>query len=257
MASGNQYFWDFFRLSVIADFKAGAAKNRLGYMWWVIEPMMMMAVFYFVFGLLLQRGGPGYIYDLLVGVTLWTWFSNTVTRTMQSLERSSGLLQQVYVPKFLLPLVTVVSEFFKSIALVLLLLVVLALGKGIAPSWSLLPILLALQLLLAAACGVFVAVFLPFIHDVKFLVQMGLRVAMFTSGVFYRIDEAVPEEYRQYLLLNPLASLIAEFRQVLVEGATPDWGWLAYVCGFSSVFLIFGLLLLVKYDRYYPRLLVK
>jgi lipopolysaccharide transport system permease protein len=75
--------------------------------------------------------------------------------------------------------------------------------------------------------------------------------------VFYRIDEAVPEEYRQYLLLNPLASLIAEFRQVLVEGATPDWGWLAYVCGFSSVFLIFGLLLLVKYDRYYPRLLVK
>lgn len=257
MVSRNQYFWDFFRLSVVADFKSNAAKNRLGYIWWLLEPLMMMAVFYFVFGMLLQRGGPGYIYDLLVGVTLWIWFANTVTRTMESLGRSSQLLQQVYVPKFLLPLITVVSEFLKSIVLVALLLLILALGKGISPSWSWLPLLLAMQLLLAAACGVFVAVFLPFIHDVKFLVQMGLRVAMFTSGVFYRIDEAIPEQFREYLLLNPLASLISEFRQVLVEGAAPDWTWLAYVTGFSIILLAFGLMLLVKYDRHYPRLLVK
>ena len=257
MISHNQYFWDFFRLSVIAEFKANAAKNRLGYVWWLLEPLMMMAVFYFVFGMLLQRGGSGFIYDLLVGITLWIWFSNTVTHTMESLGRSSQLLQQVYVPKFLLPLITVTSEFLKSIVLVTLLLLVLVFSKGVTLSWGWLPLLLFIQLVLAAAFGVFVAVFLPFIHDVKFLVLMGLRVAMFTSGVFYNINEEIPEQFRDYLLLNPLASLIVAFRKVLVDGSPPDLMWLIYVSVFAFILLVIGLCLLVKYDKVYPRLLVR
>ena len=96
---------------------------------------------------------------------------------------------------------------------------------------------------------------LPFMNDVKYIVTMVLRLGMFLSGVFYRIDVAVPEEYRDYLMLNPLATLIAEARNVLVSGSPPQLGWLLYVFAVSLVLLVIGYWLIKRHDRVYPRLL--
>jgi len=86
---------DFIRVNVSADFRLEAAQNRLGVFWWFMEPLMMMAIFYVVFGLVLERGGNGFVYYLLVGISSWMWFTSTVTRTMNSISRSAQLIQQI------------------------------------------------------------------------------------------------------------------------------------------------------------------
>ncbi len=255
MASKHHYYLDFFRLSVIAQFSRDASRNRLGYAWWVLEPALMLAVFYVVFGLILQRGGPGFIYDLLVGVTLWSWFSNTMQKSTASISRSAQLMQQIYIPKQLLPLISVSAEALKALILVIILLFILAITIGPSATWLWLPLILALQLLFGTACGMITAHLLPFMNDVKYIVTMVLRLAMFLSGVFYRIDVAVPEAYRDYLMLNPLATLIAEARNVLVSGSPPQLDWLLYVFAISLVLLIIGYWLIKRHDRVYPRLL--
>ena len=215
----------------------------------------MLAVFYVVFGLILERGGPGFIYDLLVGVTLWSWFSSTMQKSTASIQRSSQLMQQVYIPKQLLPLIAICSEAIKAVILMAILLFILAVTIGPSQTWLWLPVLFLLQLLFGAACGMITAHLLPFMNDVKYVVTLVLRLGMFLSGVFYRIDEAVPEEYRDYLMLNPLAALIAEARHILVAGEPPSTGWMLYILAFSLVILLIGSILITKYDKVYPRLL--
>ncbi len=255
VASSRRYYLDFCRLSILAEFSRDAARNRLGYAWWVLEPALMLAVFYIVFGMILQRGGPGFIYDLLVGVTLWSWFSSTVQKSTTSIQRASHLMQQVYIPKQLLPLIAISSEAVKAMILVAILLFILAITIGPSITWLWLPVLLVLQLLFAAGCGMITAHLLPFMNDIKYVVTLVLRLGMFLSGVFYRIDEAVPEEYRDYLMLNPLATLIAESRHILVAGEAPQLQWLLYVFVVSLALLAVGFLLINRHDKVYPRLL--
>ncbi len=254
LASKSRYYYDFVRLSIRAEFTRDAARNRLGYAWWVLEPTLMLAVFYLVFGLILERGGADFIYHLLVGVALWSWFSLSIQKATASIQQATGLMQQVYIPKHLLPLAAICGEAIKALILLAILLLILGatLGPGIA--WLWLPPLFALQLLFAGGIGLITAHLLPFMNDVRFMVTLLLRLGMFLSGVFYHIDEAVPVEYRDWLMLNPLASLIAEARRVLVAGQAPQWNWLLYVLAVSATLLAVGALLIARYDKQYPRL---
>ena len=253
----HRYFFDFFRLSLAAEFSRDMARNKLGVAWWLLEPALMLAVFYLVFGKILMRGGPDFIYDLLVGVALWTAFSNTVQRCTASVERASQLMQQVYVPKILLPLICVATEAIKLLILMGVLLGILAVTIGPSATWVWLPVILVLQTLFAGACGIITGLAVPFMNDIKYVVTLLLRLGMFMSGVFYRIDEAVPVEYRDYLMLNPLATLIAETRHILVAGTAPSGPWMLYTLAVSLILLAFGSLLITRLDRVYPRLLAK
>ncbi len=255
VASSRRYYFDFCRLGVLAEFSRDAARNRLGYVWWVLEPALMLAVFYLAFGVILQAGGKHFLYDLLVGVTLWSWFSGTIQRCTASIQQASQFMQLLYIPKHLLPLVCMISEAAKALILMAILLLVLGFTIGPSRAWLWLPVLFVTQFLFAGGCGLITAHLLPFMNDVKYMVTLLLRVGMFLSGVFYRIDEAVAEEYRDYLTLNPLAAMIAEMRRVLVSGEPPNFGWLLYVGAISLALLILGCLLISRYDKVYPRLL--
>ncbi len=215
----------------------------------------MLAVFYLVFGFILQRGGPGFIYDLLVGVTLWAWFSSSIQKTTTSIQQASLLMQQVYIPKHLLPIIAISAEAAKALILFVILLFILGLTIGPSLTWLWLPVLFLLQLLFASACGMITAHMLPFMNDIRHVVTLLLRLGMFLSGVFYRIDEEVPEEYREWLMLNPLATMIAETRHILIAGENPDYIWLLYVFLISLVLLSIGLVLIRQHDKTYPRLL--
>lgn len=247
---------DFIRVNVSADFRLEAAQNRLGVFWWFMEPLMMMAIFYVVFGLVLERGGNGFVYYLLVGISSWMWFTSTVTRTMNSISRSAQLIQQIYIPKYLLPCVAVCVEFLKSMIVFGLLLALLAGLKGVTMSWLHLPTIMLTQLLFSAACGVVMAGLVPFANDLKFVVQLSLRALMFLSGVFFLIDDKIPEPYVDYLLLNPMANIITEFRNILVDGMAPNWPLILTINGVSILMLAIGFGLIHHFDRRYPKVLL-
>lgn len=239
-----------------ADLRAEAARAYLGMLWWVLEPLLQMAVFYIVFGYLLQRGGPNFVYFLLCGLVMWRWFANSIVRGAVAISSNAGLMSQVYLPKYLFPPMALIANGLKFLIVFSLLIAYLIVGGYMLQlSWIALPFLLATQVLLIAACASLLAAVMPFLPDLKMLIESGLTLMMFMSGVFYDIA-ALPERIQFYFRLNPMATLIENYRAVLIHGAWPDWQALGIIALVSMVGLGAALYLLIRYDRVYPRAVI-
>lgn len=241
---------------VYSALRTEVAKRFLGFLWWVIEPVMYMGVFYIVFGLGLRHGGPDYAPFLLCGLIAWKWFEGTVRQAGSSIGMNAGLLQQIHVPKYLFALIQVLSNSFKFlIVLALLLVFLLVIGKPVTPAWlALVPVLLT-QLVLIISVGFFLAAVIPFAQDLKQVVDNLLMLLMFMSGIFFSAEQ-VPESMRFIFELNPMVVLIAAYRSILLAGQWPQWAQLGYVLLVSAPLLLIAGLIFKRFDRHYPKLML-
>ena len=98
-----------------------------------------------------------------------------------------------------------------------------------------------------------VAAIVPFVPDLAKIVPPMLYMTMFLSGVFYS-QSMIPQEYVSYFRFNPMAGLIMEYRKVMLDHLMPDFVYLGKVALYSGFLLLFGLWILNRFDRTYPRL---
>ncbi|PAU56401.1 ABC transporter permease [Pseudomonas indica] len=241
---------------VYSDLRTEIARRFLGFLWWIIEPVMYMAVFYIVFGLALRQGGPDYVPFLLCGMIAWKWFDGSVRQASISITGNSGLIQQIFVPKSLLALIQILGNTFKFLIVLLLLLTFLLL-IGKRPSWhwlSLLPIMLT-QLFLIVSLGLLLAAIIPFAQDFKQVVDNLMMLLMFMSGIFFSAD-SVPMSMRPLFELNPMVLLIESYRAVLLDNQWPGWSGLGYVWMVGTPMLLAALFTIRRNERRYPKMMI-
>ncbi|WP_165903345.1 ABC transporter permease [Thiobaca trueperi] len=237
-----------------ADLRAEAAKTYVNYLWWVLDPILSMLVFYVVFGFIFHRGGEGYVPFLLTGLVAWTWYNQTLSHAGSTILNGKGLINQVYVPKLVFPLVTFLTDLTKfAVVLCVLLLFLLISGYSPSASWLALPLVLLTQLLLCMALGLVLAAIVPYLPDLKLLVGHLLHLQFFLSGVFYSAND-IPEPYRFWFFLNPMASLIHDYHVILLKGGWPHWGRLTVIALLSLLVLTLATILIQRLDQVYPRL---
>jgi lipopolysaccharide transport system permease protein len=218
-----------------------------------LEPILTIAVFYVVFGMLFERGGEGFVSFLLLGVTAWFWFQNSVSRSVSSIRKEMRLMSQVYVPKYAFPLTAVVFMLFKNLFVIAVLVGTLMVIETPSFTWVFYILISLVQFILILGIALLVAAIVPFIPDLVLVIPPLLRLAMFLSGVFYAQD-MIPPEYVPYFRYNPMAGLIMEYRKIMLLEQMPDFVYLFKVALISSLILTFALWLLAKLDRVYPRL---
>lgn len=238
---------------VKSELSAETSRTYLSYFWWILEPCLTIAVFYIVFGMLFDRGGEGFVSFLVLGVTSWFWFQHSVSRATGSISKDTKLMLQVYVPKYVFPLASITFGLFKHIFVILILVGLLTLLENPSVTWLFYGLILLVQLLLIASLSFVVAAVEPFVPDLKLIIGPLLRLGMFVSGVFYS-QTMIPPDYVRYFRYNPMAGLIMEYRKVMLYGQFPDFVYLAKVAFISLLVLTFGLWLLAKCDKIYPRL---
>jgi lipopolysaccharide transport system permease protein len=249
-----QAYLDLIRYKVYAELSAEAARTFLGILWWLIEPVLYMSVFYLIFGVMFQRGGEGFVYFLLVGLVVWKWFDSSIRNGMVSLQTNAAVIQQVYQPKFIFPMIVVLINTFKFLfVMLLLLLFLLVSGKSASIAWLALLPLIGIHFLLIAGITSLFATVIPFVPDLKWVVDNGLTMMFFLSGVFFDIS-TLPEPFQGWLRLNPMAVLIENYRSVLLLEQMPDWGQLFWVLLFSCMLVATALRVFTRYDRIYPKL---
>ena len=201
-----------------------------------------------------KRGGEGFIYFLLVGLVVWKWFDSSIRSGMVSLQTNAAVIQQVYQPKFIFPVIVVLINTAKFLLVMLLLLLFLLIsGKPVSITWLALLPLIGVQFVLIVGITSVCATVIPFLPDLKWVVDNGLTMLFFLSGVFFDIS-AMPEHLQGWLRLNPMAVLIDSYRSVLLLGQMPDWGHVFWVLLFSCVLVVVALHLFSRYDRIYPKL---
>ncbi len=239
----------------LADLHADAARGYVGFVWWVLEPILYMGAFYVAFGLGIRAGGAYKLLFLLCGLVPWKVFSSTVQNGGGIIQANSGLIQQVYLPKYVLPWMVLVTNGLKFLIILGLLLLFTGLSKGPALSWLALPVVVAVELLLTLALTCLVAAVVPLLPDLDLIVSNGLIVMMFVSGVFNDISH-LPPRLARVLDFNPMVHVIAAFRAVLLDQTWPDWVALGWVAGFSLLVYGLGFALLRRFDRAYPKLMI-
>lgn len=243
-------------LKVKSNLRSEVSKNYLSYFWWIVEPVLMISVFYLVFSTLLNRGDENFIYYLMVGVVFWLWFSNIVSHSVLSILGAGPLITQVYFPKIILPLIIVLVDTFKQSIVVLILLLFIGVTHGISGSWLALPVLFVAQFIVNIAASLTVAALTPFVPDLRFLVDISLSMLMFCSGIFYDLELIAPE-YHDLFMLNPIANLITQYRSVLLHGNWPEWSGVIALSIACSLIIFLMASIIKKNDRLYPRLAIQ
>ncbi|MBA3420956.1 MAG: ABC transporter permease [Thermoleophilaceae bacterium] len=242
------------RYLVSSSLKTEHANTVLGFLWWVLDPLLLASVYVLLVGVLLQRGGPDFPIFVVAGIIAWELFSKGSLNMVSGTVRKEASMRQVVFPKSVLPLSEIGAAAIHW-AFAFSVLLVIAIPFGIYPSaYALLalPIVLV-QLVLTLGVGFFLSAFNIFFRDTTRLMQYVFRIGFYLSPVLYPVS-VVPERFRDLYLLNPFATLIPAYRDVVMEHRLPDFGALAIVAGGSIVVLILGYLFFVRCQPWFAKL---
>ena len=197
-------------------------RSVLGFLWTMLNPLLMMLVQTIVFSALFQGMIEHFAVYLLSGTILWNFFAQSTTMAMNNLIWAGGLVNKIYVPKS----VFVVSAIFVGLvnlllALIPLTLIILFTGPPFSFALLFLPIPILLTFMFALGVGLIVATLAVFFVDVVDIYQVGLMVVMYLTPLFYPIT-IIPESYRSFFHLNPIYYFIEIFRQPIYQGVLPE-----------------------------------
>lgn len=251
------YYLELIAYKVYADLRAETSRTYFSLLWWIIEPALFMAGFYVVFAILLERRTADFAVFLLVGLTVWKWFASSIAHASGSILGNQGLMQQVYLPKIVFPVVVVLTDAVKFAVAFLVLLALLGFHGGVfGPAWLALPALLLIQLLLIGGFSCLAAALVPLVPDIRFLIDNVMFLMMFLSGIFFSRED-IPANLQTLFYLNPMASLIEAYRGVLLANAWPSPSEMAAIAVAGAALLALAALVTHRLDRVYPRLTVQ
>ncbi|WP_243039092.1 ABC transporter permease [Dyella sedimenti] len=219
--------------------------SMLGVVWSMINPLALLAVFSFVFGVVMRArwGESGSVnFSLLIysGLVLFILLSDVINKAPLLIIQNSNYVKKVVFPLEVLPAVTVGSALVNlALALLILLVGQLWFGGGITWTWLLLPVVLAPFVMMNLGLVFFLSSLGVYLRDIAQLTGIVVMVLMYMSPILYPVS-MVPEEYRPWLSLNPLSIPVSALREITLYGQMPDWAALGIYALVSYVMLIAG-----------------
>ncbi|MBZ5535393.1 MAG: ABC transporter permease [Acidobacteriia bacterium] len=224
------------------DVKVRYKQTALGAAWAVIQPLFMMIIFAFAFGKLVRVPTDGVPAPLFyyVAIMPWTFFSNALASSSNSLIANSNLITKVYFPRMIIPFAAVGSGLLDfGIAFVLLLGLMPYYGMAISWQIVMLPVLIVLTTLLASAFGLCMSALSVIYRDVRHALPFIIQLWMFATPIIYPLS-LVPGKWRWLIRFNPLSGLIEGYRASLF-GLPFDWIGLSFSAGLTLIcFYAFG-----------------
>lgn len=227
--------------------RADASRMFLGYFWWALEPLLYVAVFYLVFGVILDSRREDFLLFLVCGKLPFMWFSGSVNTASNSMLAARGLIGQTNLPKVLFPLAKVQEGLYRQAA-VFALLFCIVYSNGIEPTftWFWLFPLMLVQYLVIVPCAILGSVLVCVAQDFMRVIALATIFLMFVSGIFWDVRSIPSLEMQQLIFaVNPIAFLLDSYRQVLMFNTLPDAGHLLWL-GLAGVAATCGAVALVS-----------
>lgn len=216
------------------DLKVKYRRSILGYLWSLLNPLLMLCVMSFVFSTIFESTIANFPLYLICGQTLWNFFNESTNMAMYSVLQNGALIKKVYIPKFIFPLSRVLSSFVTmSFSLVAILIVMLFTRAPI--HWTILLFWVPLVFLFLFCCGIGMVLsgLSVYFRDITHLYGVVTLAWMYITPIFYDIS-FLPEYVQSVITLNPMYHYITFFRDLILYGVLPSWDvWL--ICGGCSV----------------------
>jgi ABC-type polysaccharide/polyol phosphate export permease len=240
-------FHELLRNLVVRDIKVRYRRSVLGFVWVMLNPLLMMLVLSAVFSEVFRITTKNYTVYLLSGIVLWNFFSQSTAITVQAFLGNSNLIKKIYVPKSIFPLSTIISALVNFLfSLVPLILIVLFTGTPLSSRPHLLLIALALLFLFSLGIALLLSTITVFFHDVVYIYDVVLLAWMYATPVFYP-EEIIPERFSVILHLNPMYYFMSLFRGGLYMDLPDVMSKISWGCMYASVSLIVGFIVYIAY----------
>ena len=225
----------------------------LGLAWYLINPLVLMAAYWFLFGVVLKVFEvPDYPLFLLCGLVVWIFFSQTLTAASTSLLDQGALIRKARFRREAIPASVVAVQLVTFLVVfVLLAIVTVAIRGTLDPALLVLPVVLVCLAAFALGLALAVAVLHAFYRDVAPILGAALLPWFFLSPIFFDVENLTDRESAAFVLewVNPVAPFIVGVREVLYDGSVPDLAVLVYVVIAAALALLGGRWLFARLER--------
>jgi lipopolysaccharide transport system permease protein len=247
---------DLLFLLVRRDFVTFYKQTILGPLWFFIQPLFTTITFTFIFGKLAGISTDGLPQPLfyMTGITIWSYFSESLTKTSTVFRDNAGIFGKVYFPRLILPISIIISNLVKFAVQILLLIFLMIYYRIVGESFSptifilLFPILVILMALLGLGLGMIVTAMTNKYRDLAFLVAFGVQLLMYATPIIYPLS-TVLIKYKWLITLNPMTQIIEISRLAILGKGEFSIQTFLYTIFMTVVIFLFGVLIFNKVEK--------
>lgn len=231
---------------VVRDLKIKYRRSFLGYLWSLMNPLLMMWILTIVFSYVFRFDIPNYPLYLIIGQVVFNFVSESTTASMYSIVGNAALLKKVYVPKPIFPLARVASSFVTMLfSMVAIFIVMIATNVSLTPTLLLLPVPLFFLFIFSLGVSLIVSAVAVYLRDMFHLYSVFTTAWSFFTPIFYPIS-IVPDDFRWMLFWNPLFYIVSYFREIILNDTVPTLDSTVVCFELSIGTLILGMLIFKK-----------
>ena len=221
----------------------------LGVVWTFLNPLLMLAVYAFVFPYILRVEVENYTIFMIVALIPWNFFTTAVISGTSSITTSGVILKKVYFPREIIPISVTVSQLINFLITCLIMFVfILVSGVGFSVHLIFFPILVLIQSILILGINFILSSITVFVNDVAHFVQIAMTLGFYATPVVY-LSSMLPKEFQWAMHANPMAVLVESYRSALYYHQVPDLFWLAVWSVLSLIILVLGYLLFKRLEK--------
>ena len=247
---------DLVMMFVRRDFVSTYKQTVLGPIWFFIQPLLTTLTYVVIFGNVakLSTDGMPMLVFYMAGITVWNYFSQSLTSVSTVFTTNAQMFGKVYFPRLTMPLSIVLSNLVRFGIQFGLFLVVwayyLVRGSAMQPNLLVLltPVLVILMGLLALGLGMIFSALTTKYRDLAMLLTFGIQLLMYAAPIIYPLS-SVPSKYKWLILANPMSSIVETFRYAFLGSGTFSWLYLGYSAAATLVILFFGTVIFNKVEK--------
>ncbi len=248
-ALGIIHYRNLIRQLVLKDLKLKYRGSTLGFVWSLLNPLLMVIIYTIAFRYIIGVRGSGFVSLLLIGILAWTFFAASTGMSAGAIVDNGGLLKTVSFPRAVLPIATVMFNLAQFLLTAAVFLPLLALIYGTPPRAPalLFPIFVLLQLLTTVGVALAVATGTAFFRDLRHLLDVALAMMFWTTPIVYDF-RVIPDNWRWPVLLSPMSPYVLAYQNILHHGTWPPLEVWALAIAFAVVWSIGGALLFARFQ---------
>ncbi len=221
----------------------------LGVLWTFLNPLLMLAVYAFVFPYILRVNVDNYTIFMIVALIPWNFFTTAIQSGTGSVVANGNILKKVYFPREIIPISITTSQSVNFlITCIIMAVFIIFSGVGFSVHALLFPLLVLIQYILILGLTFILSALTVFVRDIDHFVSVILMLGFYATPIVYQ-GEMLPKKFQIFLKLNPMAQLVEAYRSILYYHRMPDMTMLV-IWGLGSVaLLVVGYLIFKKLEK--------
>ena len=246
------HYRELLRNLVLKDLKLKYRGSVFGFLWSLVNPLVMIGVYTVAFTFILRVRAEGFAFFVLLGILAWTFFATSAVMSAGAIADNGGLVKSLFFPRAILPMATVLFNLAQYLLTAVVLLPLMLAIYRVPPSGQMLlfPVFLALQVVFTIGVALLLSTATAFFRDVRHLLEIALLALFWTTPIVYDI-QTVPERLRLPVMMSPMSPFIVAYHQLFFFRQWPDATVWFLTTTYALVALVAGVAAFVTWqDRF-------